>query len=319
MKAILGTMTIGESVFGDDAAAMFRAFSAAGGTEVDTAYVYNNGECERIAGQCLAAFPAGHFSVATKVNPRITGRLDADAVRSQLDGSLGRMGLESVDVLYLHFPDRSTLVCSAIEGCAALHAQGKFRELGVSNFPLSLVEEMLPVCDELGCPRPTVYEGVYNALSRKAEAELFPALNGLGMRFYAYNPLAGGMLTGRYSDPTVQAGEGRFANRPNYKNRYWKDSYFAAVSYLRTACEAEGVALAEASIRWLAHHSSLDESRDDGVIVGASKLSHLGQNLAALAADPLPADLAGAFERAWALTAGDAPEYFRFYDHGKAV
>ena len=319
MKAILGTMTMGESVFGEDAAAMFRAYDASGGTEVDTAYVYNGGECERIVGEGLAAFPKGHFSVATKANPRISGRLDAEAVHAQLGESLKRLSLGSVEILYLHFPDRSTPVRSAIEGCAELYAQGKFKELGVSNFPLSLVEEMFPLCDELGCPMPTVYEGVYNALSRKAENELFPALDGLGMRFYAYNPLAGGMLTGRYADPGAQAEVGRFANRPNYKSRYWKDSYFEAVALLSGACAAEGVPMAEASLRWLASHSALDSSRGDGVIVGASKPSHLQKNLASLAAGPLSASIAEAFEAAWLLTAADAPEYFRFYDHGKAV
>lgn len=319
MKAILGTMTIGESVFGDDAASLFEIFSAAGGEEVDAAYVYNGGECERIVGECLAACPTGRFRVATKANPRVTGRLDARAVTSQLDESLVRMGVGSVDVLYLHFPDRSTPVRSALEGCAALYAEGKFRELGVSNFPLSLVEEMLPICDELGCPRPTVFEGVYNALSRRAEAELFPALDRLSMRFYAYNPLAGGMLTGRYTDPSAQAEGGRFVKRPNYKGRYWKDSYFEAMRILSEACAEEGIPLAEASLRWLAHHSALSASRGDGVIVGASKASHLEQNLAALAAGPLPGGVLGAFDAAWGLTAGDAPEYWRFYDHGKAV
>ena len=313
MKAILGTMTFGEQVFGGDATDMLRAFADAGGVEVDTAYVYNEGECECILGAALAE-AGGRFDVATKVNPRVSGRLDHDAVVAQLPESLGRLGLGSVDILYLHFPDPGTPISEPLRACAELYARGLFRELGVSNFPLSLVREMMPLCDGLGCPRPTVYEGVYNALSRDAERELLPALGELGMRFYAYNPLAGGMLAGRYHQAGDSVAGGRFDHRPNYKNRYWKDSYFRAVALVGGACEDAGVPMAEAAYRWLAHHSTLDDARGDGVIVGASRLSQLEQNLASLGSGPLPEEITSAFEGAWSLTADDAPSYYRWYE-----
>lgn len=108
MKAILGTMTFGEQVFGGDAAAMLSFFSREGGREVDTAYVYNEGTCERIIGEALKETSAS-FSLATKVNPRISGKLDYEAVMRQLPESLDRMGVDSVDILYLHFPIRIPL------------------------------------------------------------------------------------------------------------------------------------------------------------------------------------------------------------------
>lgn len=313
MKTILGTMTFGEQVFGDDVVDMLRAFAKAGGVEVDTAYVYNEGECERILGAALAE-AGSSFSLATKVNPRISGKLDYDAVMRQLSESLGRLGLGSVDVLYLHFPDPGTPVEEPLRACAELHERGLFKELGVSNFPLSLVREMMPLCDRLGCPRPTVYEGVYNALSRDAERELLPALEGLGMRFYAYNPLAGGMLTGRYHQARDSVAGGRFERRPNYKKRYWKDSYFQAVTLVDEACAGAGVPMAEAAYRWLSNHSALEDARGDGVIVGASCLSQLEQNLIAIGAGPLPEGVVRAFEEAGALTADDAPSYYRWYE-----
>lgn len=313
MKLIFGTMNLGQQVFGDEAVRMLRAFHDAGGRELDTAYVYNDGACEELVGQCLAALPGLGFGVATKANPRVTGRLDRAAVHDQLDGSLKRLGLDRVDVLYLHFPDPATPVEEPIRALAEAHAQGKFRELGVSNFPLSLVCEMLPLCDGLGCPRPTVYEGVYNALSRKAERELFPALDGLGMRFYAYNPLAGGMLTGRYRSVDEEPSGGRFALRAkSYKGRYWRESYFEAVGIVSRACEEAGIPVAEAAYRWLSHHSKLEERRGDGVIVGASSEGQLHQNLASLDAGPLPPRIVDAMEEAWALTEADSPEYYRF-------
>lgn len=320
MKPIFGAMNIGQQVFGDDAVRMLERFSAVGGVEVDAAYVYNDGACEEILGECLKRFEPGTFSVATKANPRVTGRLDRRSVKEQLDGSLRRLGLESVDVFYLHFPDASTPIEEAVRACAELHSEGRFGELGVSNFPLSLIEEMIPVCDRLGCPRPTVFEGVYNALSRKAEGELIPALDGMGMRFNAYNPLAGGMLTGKYRSICEAPAEGRFALRAkSYQGRYWKESYFDAMVVVSDACSSAGIPVAEAALRWLAFHSALEERRGDGIIVGASRLSQLEQNLASLERGPLGDELADAFDRAWALTAEDSPEYYRFYSDGKEV
>ena len=301
MKAILGTM--------------FELFGSKGGVEVDTAYVYNDGACETVVGKSLASADCGKFKLATKVNPRVSGHLDYEAVMTQLDGSLDRLGLEAVDVLYFHFPDRSTSIEEPIKGAAEAYAQGKFRELGVSNFPLSLVRKMGPICDEFGCPRPSVFEGVYNALSRKAEGELFPALDELGMRFYAYNPLAGGMLTGRYTSIEEKPSKGRFALRAkSYQGRYWKSSYFEAVNLAKAACEETGISLAEAAYRWLAYHSCLSAERGDGVIVGASRVGQLEQNLEALRKGPLSVKVVSALDKAYRLTEADAPEYYRYYE-----
>lgn len=320
MKAIFGTMNLGQQVFGQDALDMLNEFKQAGGVEFDTAYVYNDGACEELLGECFAKMGLDGISIATKANPKITGVLDRAAVVSQLDGSLARMKLKKVDVFYLHFPDLDTPVRSALEGCAELYAQGKFNELGVSNFPLSLVEEMGPICDELGCPRPTIFEGVYNALSRKAETELVPTLDKLGMRFYAYNPLAGGMLTGKYRNIEEKPTNGRFALRAkSYQGRYWRESYFEAVGIVTEQCDRFEISVAQAAYRWLARHSQLDELRGDGVIVGASKMSQLRQNMEAIAAGPLPQEVVSAFDKAWVLTANEAPEYYRYYSGGKAV
>lgn len=320
MKTIFGTMNIGQQVFGDEAVAMLGSFKKSGGVELDTAYVYNDGACEAILGKCLKQFDRGAFSIATKANPRVTGSLDGASVVSQINGSLERMGVDSVDIFYLHFPDASTPIEDAIEACSELYAEGKFKELGVSNFPLSLITKMNSICDDVSCPRPTVFEGVYNALSRRAEGELIPALREMGMRFYAYNPLAGGLLTGKYSNIEKQPSEGRFSLRAkSYQGRYWKESFFKAVSIITEACETAGIPDAEAALRWLAYHSMLDDDCGDGIIIGASKLSQLEQNLSSLNAGPLPQEIVEAMNHAWQLTKADAPEYFRFYKNGEAV
>ncbi|MBR1585438.1 MAG: aldo/keto reductase [Clostridia bacterium] len=313
ISLVLGAMTFGESVFAPDVEAFLRAFLHAGYTELDTAYVYNEGRCETLLGDAIRAVGRDRVKIATKIHPRVTGRLDGAAARMQLNASLTRLGVSQVDTLYLHFPDPVTPVEDVLSACQELHEQGKFRELGLSNFPAWLMAEAWYICDKHGWVKPTVYEGMYNPLTRGAEAELNRALDHFGLRYYAYNPLAGGLLTGRYGRFEDTPDDGRFTHRPNYQNRYWKKSYFEAVDALREACGRHAIPLADAVYRWMAFHSMLSGDRGDAIIVGASKLSHLTQNLAALGAGPLPQDLVAAFDEAWARCRADSPAYFTFY------
>ena len=312
VNLVLGTMTFGESVFEPDVGNFIGTFLDNGGTELDTAYVYNEGKCEKLLGEVLPGLNRP-YRIATKVNPRITGKLDADAAYLQVNESLKRMRLPSADTVYLHFPDPATPVESVLSAMADLHDQGKFRELGLSNFPAWMVADAWHICRSHGWVLPTVYQGMYNPLTRKAETELNACLNAFGMRFYAYNPMAGGLLTGRYAAYAEAPTDGRFTHRPNYQKRYWKQSYFDALGILTAACERNGLTTVEATYRWLAYHSMLNGDRGDAILIGASKLNHLIQNMDAVKAGPLPADMLEAFEQAWIITKPDSPEYFTLY------
>ena len=314
INLVLGTMTFGQQVFYDEAVAMVECFLDRGYRELDTAYVYNEGESEKLLGRLIERFGRDKFSIATKVNPRISGRLDGDAVRAQLMESLDRMGIDRADIFYLHFPDPNTPVESALEACGELHRAGKFTELGLSNFPAWMVADAWHKCKTNGWVVPTVYEGVYNPLSRKAETELFDALKAFDMRFYAYNPLAGGMLTDKYAAYSEMPSSGRFALRKSYAVRYWKESFFNAVGILRAACGRTG--MLEAAFRWMAHHSLLDDKRGDSIIIGASSLSQLEQNIAAIKNGDLPSEMLTAFDEAWSVSRVDSPEYFTLYGSG---
>lgn len=313
VKLVLGTMTFGESVFQPQAGEFIEAFLHAGHMEIDTAYVYNEGSCERILGEVLPLLEPGSYRISTKVNPRITGRLDGEAAFMQLNESLARLRRDSVDTVYLHFPDPATPVESVLEAMAVLHGQGKFKELGLSNFPAWMVADVWNICDRRGYVKPTVYQGIYNPLTRRAEAELDACLDHFGMRFYAYNPMAGGLLTGRYARFEDAPSDGRFTHRPNYQKRYWKKSFFEAVELVRRAAEKYGLGTVEAVYRWLAFHSMLRPERGDAILIGASKPGHLQQNMDAVKAGPLPGEVVQAFEQAWALTKADSPEYFTLY------
>ena len=310
---ILGTMTFGESVNEVSQVETFiNTFLDAGYEELDTAYVYNEGKCERLLGEILSGVNRP-FKIATKVNPRISGKLDADAAYKQLNESLMRLQLPSVDTVFLHFPDPATPVESVLAAMADLRDQGKFRELGLSNYPAWMVTDVWHICDKNGWVKPTVFEGVYNPLTRRAEAELNDCLNLFGMRFYAYNPMCGGLLTGRYEKFEAAPMDGRFTHRPNYQGRYWKKSFFEAVEVIKAAAEKHGISSIEATYRWLAYHSMLDGARGDAILIGASKLSHLQQNIKTVHAGPLPEDVVAAFDAAWSITKGDSPEYFTLY------
>ena len=162
IKLILGTMTFGESVFAPDSEAFIQAFLDAGYDELDTAYVYNEGQSEELIGKALKTIGRDRVKLATKVNPRITGRLDGAAAEMQLNESLKRLDTDCADIFYLHFPDPATPVASVLEACAKLHAEGKFKELGLSNFPAWMVTDVWHLCDRNGWVRPTVFEGIYN-------------------------------------------------------------------------------------------------------------------------------------------------------------
>lgn len=312
MKLILGTMTFGESVFSPDVSEFIHTFLDEGYTELDTAYVYNEGICEQLLGEALAGI-SKPWRIATKINPRISGRLDGAAAYKQLNESLERLRLSRADLVYLHFPDPATPVEDVLTAMADLHGQGKFRELGLSNFPAWMVTDVWHLCDRHGWVKPTVYEGMYNPLTRNAERELNACLDHFGMRYYAYNPLCGGLLTGRYGKFEDEPTDGRFTHRPGYQNRYWKKSYFDAVEILKAACEKAGITTVEATYRWMAYHSMLKEERGDGIIIGASKLNHLKQNMETMKAGPLPESILKAFEEAWDVCRKDSPEYFTLY------
>ena len=259
------------------------------------------------------------YKIATKVNPRISGKLDGEAAYKQVNESLKRMNLSSVDTVYLHFPDPATPVFSVLEAMAVLHKQGKYKELGLSNFPAWMVADVCHICKENGFVVPTVYEGIYNPLTRKAEVELNACLDCFGLRFYAYNPLAGGLLTGRYKSFSDVPEQGRFQNRPNYKNRYWKESYFAAINIIENAANECGISIIQATYRWLAYHSMLKGSRNDAIIIGASSLGHLKDNIDSVKGGPLPEKMVCAFDKAWEVAKADSPEYFTLYKGAGSV
>lgn len=312
MKIVLGTMNFGPQLDMEASRTMVKSYLATGGRELDTAYVYNDGTTENYLGEILPEIEPSSYEIATKVHPRITGKLDRATIIMEFGESLRRMKRDSVDLLYFHFPDGKTPVDEALETVAELHAQGKVKALGLSNYPAWQVVDIAYKCDKIGCPRPTVYQGMYNALCRNVDPELFPAIRSLGMRFYAFNPLAGGLLTGKHHHFEDAPEPGRFARLKSYRDRYWKHSYFDAIEEIRIVCEKEGIIMVEAAYRWLVNHSKMRTELNDGILLGASRQEQMEQNLAAAAKGPLPESIVAAMDEAWEMAKPDSPPYFKF-------
>jgi len=306
-------MTFGPQVCPEESQSMLKSFVDSGHVEVDTAHVYNSGSTETILGEILPQLPRSSYSLATKVHPRITGRLDRNGIITQFEESLQRLQKDSVDILYLHLPDSRTPLEETLEICSELHAAGKFGELGLSNYPAWEVVHICNLSHANGGISPTVYQGMYNALTRRVEDELFPALREYGLRFYAFNPLAGGMLTGKHRNFSDQPSAGRFARLESYRNRYWKESYFEAVDRFCALCAEEEVYPAEAALRWLSNHSYLEKNKGDAIIIGASSLEQMNVNIESSQQGILPTSLRDAIDEAWKEVRGDCPPYFHHY------
>ncbi|XP_027410140.1 aflatoxin B1 aldehyde reductase member 2-like [Bos indicus x Bos taurus] len=162
--------------------------------------------------------------------------------------------------------------------------------------------------------------GMYNATTRQVETELLPCLQHFGLRFYAYNPLAGGLLTGRYQYEGKDGKQplGRFFGNSwaeVYRNHYWKEHPFQAVALVGKALEAAHGArtpgATSVALCWTHHHCQLQGAHGDAVTLGTSSLEQLEENLAATEEGPLEPALVGAFDQAWRLVAHDCPNYFR--------
>lgn len=182
-----------------------------------------------------------------------------------------------------------------------MHQAGIFRRFGLSNYPAWQVVQIHSLCQQLGFITPSVYQGLYNAFSRTVEYELLPALRSLGMAFYVYSPLAGGLLAGSTS-----------VARSGYRDSMLSDlgvntpdrraAFEESMTSVQAAAAAAGLELKDVALRWLFHHSQMIEG--DAVVIGSSRLEQLEEVLGSLAADgpadtPLPPSVATSLNAVW--------------------
>lgn len=310
--AVLGTMTFGDSVDEPTANEMVDRFLAAGGTGIDTANGYAGGRSEEILGSVLAG-RRDDVVLATKVgipNPDAEGAapLSAVAIDRCVHASLRRLRTDHVDVLYLHQPDRSTPDEETLAAVRTLVDSGTVRTWGVSNFSAWQIAELRHAAERLGLGAPVLGQQVYSVIATRIDDEYAEYARSTGLGTVVYNPLGGGLLTGRHR-PDEQPSEGRFGSSPlagMYRSRYWNDEVFAAVEQLRTIAEGAGIPMAELALRW-----TIGRPVVDAVLIGGSRVTNIAANLEALAAGALPEDVQGAVDEVAASLRGPMPAYNR--------
>lgn len=307
---MLGTMTFGGQTDAATAATMVGRCRDAGVTLFDTANVYTGGASEEILGRIVAPF-RDEIQLATKVGAHLADvpaervGLRASAIVAELEGSLRRLRTDHIDLYYFHRPDPDTPIEESLEAAVRLVEAGKVRALATSNFAAWQIAEVLGVAAERSWPSPRVAQQQYNLVSRRLEAEYAGAARSLGLSTIAYNPLAGGLLTGKHRFAAPPDGSGRFAQRA-YRDRYWNAATFAAVDELSAVAADAGMSLLELSLRWL-----LVQPIVTGIVLGASRLEQLEENLAAVAGPAPEADVLARCDEVWESLRGPAPDYNR--------
>ncbi|KAI1460984.1 Aldo/keto reductase [Annulohypoxylon moriforme] len=293
-----GTTTFGSShvpALQDEknVSAFFDVLNNGGVTQIDTAARYppdNHGGSERMIGRVKA--PTRGFTINTKVlfaGQNSDGTLSKEAVRKSVANSLEVLGVKKLGILYAHCPDLVTPLAEQAEALNEQYQKGYCEKIGISNFPLDMLKSFVEICEKEGYVKPSVYQGQYNLICREPEKELLPFLRKHNMTFNAYSPLGGGFLTGKLTLGTAEGTRLRSAYGAHFARWYDRPEFHDAVKKLLEIIEPLGIKPSEAALRWVAYHSDLRE--DDGIILGASKIEQLKQNLEDIEKGPLPKEV----------------------------
>ncbi len=305
-RVCFGTMTFGSQVNQAEADRIVDYCLANGVNFLDTANVYNQGESERIVGRTIRG-KRDKVVLASKVRGRMEDYegLSRAAIVKAVEESLSRLGTDYLDLYYLHHPDPSVPLEESLEAVNDLVKAGKVRFPALSNYAAWQVTEAQWIASDKSLIPATVTQPMYNLIARGLEQEYLPMCRHFGIFTCVYNPLAGGLLTGKQTKGRPLAGT-RFDANQMYMDRYWHDAQFDAVEKLSAAAKAHGRTAISLALNWVYHHTAAD-----CIILGASSLPQLEQNLAALGEGPLPEELLKTCDSVWANLRGVTPKYNR--------
>ncbi len=308
-RICLGTMTFGGQTDRAGASRIVDRCLEAGVNFLDTANVYNGGASETIVGELLKG-RRQQIVLASKVfgkmgeGPHESG-LSKAAIHAAIDATLRRLGTDYLDLYYLHQPDYNVPIEETLAAMEDLVRAGKVRYPAVSNYAAWQMVHMLWLAERGGYQAAFVTQPMYNLLARGIEQEYLPMCREFGISTVVYNPLAGGLLTGKHTREKPGAGT-RFDNNRLYLDRYWHEATFDAVEELRQIAERSGRSLVSLALNWLLHHTAAD-----CVILGATRVEQITENLATLGDGPLPADAVVACDAVWERLRGVVPKYNR--------
>ncbi len=286
----LGTMTFGTPVAEKDAVRIVHWALDHGVNFIDTANMYEGydryvgspgGVAEEILGTALKG-RRDRAVVATKVGMSVgPGPDDAGLGRTHVlrecERSLQRLDTDWIDIYYMHTPDPNTPLRQSIAVFAELVGAGKVRHWGLSNFDPREVDQVLRICDENGHPRPVVHEPAYSLLKRDIEQDLLPLCRREDIAVVPYQVLQGGLLTGKYSDPSAPPEGTRASEKPGWIPLLNDQNALSAVEKISDLAREAGVSLYDYVIR-----TTVDTPGITSIILGVTRPEQLGQAIAAL-------------------------------------
>ncbi len=290
-RICLGTMTFGLQVDEEGSRAILDHAHAKGITFLDAADVYplggdlsTVGRTEEILGRWMLG-RRDQFVVATKCfGPTGPNPWDAGNSRRHImdavDASLHRLRTDFIDLYQLHFDDRNVLLEESLRALDDLVRVGKVRYVGCSNFLAYRLAQALGKSAQLGIARFESVQPRYNLLFREFERELFPLCLDEGVGVIPYNPIAGGLLSGKHdrSKPPEEGTRFTLGTAGSmYQDRYWHDHVFDTIDELAKVADAAGIALPTLAVAWTLRHPAITAP-----IVGASRPEQLDATCAAV-------------------------------------
>jgi len=297
-RLCLGTMTFGLQCEEATSHSILDAAAAGGVDFIDTADVYplggdlkTVGRTEEIVGGWLQG-RRHDFILATKCVGRTGPRrwdqgMSRKHILEAVDASLRRLKTDYIDLYQLHSYDPSTPLDEALEALDQVVRAGKARYVGVSNWPAYKLARGIGRAEVKGLARITSCQPRYNLLFRTFERDLLPLCEEEGVAVIPYNPLAGGLLTGKHRSANAPP-EGRFTlgtAAANYQARYWHDKEFESIEAIAKLADEAGMTMTTLAVAWVLANPAITAP-----IIGASRPEQLADSLAAVET-PLNAEL----------------------------
>ncbi|SDS49586.1 aldo/keto reductase [Opitutus sp. GAS368] len=270
----LGSSTFGREIGQAAAFALMDRAQARGITLFDTAATYSAGASEQIVGAWLASRrPApGSLTVATKIYPPFA----PEAIDSAVTASAGRLGVETIDLLYLHKWDPAAATPAALTALDRLVRAGRVRALGASNFTAAQLQNALHVQAQLRLTPFRAVQNVNNLAVSEVDAPLLTLCATHEVAIVTYSPLGAGFLTGKHRQG-VQPGS-RFDVAPGHQAIYFQPGPERRLAHLAAVSARTGHPMPHLALAWALHRPGVAS-----VLIGGRDPIHLDQGLAALA------------------------------------
>jgi aryl-alcohol dehydrogenase-like predicted oxidoreductase len=272
-RLAVGCMNFGKRTPADESARTIARALERGVLWFDTANVYNAGESERVLGRALGT-NRPRCLIATKVGlDRAGGKpegLAPERVLRAIDESLDRLQMSHVDIYYLHAPDHGTPLAETLGAIQEILRAGKARAWGLSNFASWQVLDAMNLADARGFPRPIVAQELYNVMIRQLDIEWFAFAAAHPIHTTIFNPLAGGLLSGKHAQGQAPPAGSRFDGNKMYERRYWSDRMFELLRALGEVAKEEGVSLVDLAYSWVAGRRGVDS-----ILLGPASIEQL--------------------------------------------